>query len=162
MREAMPWERNSARIRTPPDVKTPPLSILLVEDNPADAYLTILALQGHELCRDIRVVEHGEQALAFLRKEGGYADAFRPDLIVLDLNLPRMDGLSFLSLIKSDPAFRTIPVVILSTSSAEKDLTQAYHLGAAHYFVKPNDLQGCLKFGHTLAQVWQRLTSTTS
>jgi CheY-like chemotaxis protein len=155
----MPWEKNSTSFDTPRDRKTP-LNILLVEDNPADAYLTILALQDHGLCHEIRVVEHGEQALAFLRQEGGYADAFRPDLIVLDLNLPRMDGLSFLSLIKSDPALRTIPVVILSTSSAEKDLTQAYRLGAAHYFVKPNDLQGCLRFGHTLAQVWQRLTTS--
>jgi chemotaxis family two-component system response regulator Rcp1 len=156
----MPWEKISTNIQEPRDIRTPPLNILLVEDNPADAYLTILALQDHELCQDIRVVEHGEQALSFLRKEGGYADAFRPDLIVLDLNLPRMDGFALLSTVKSDPALRPIPVVILSTSSAEKDLTQAYHLGAAHYFVKPNDLQGCLRFGHTLAQVWKRLTTT--
>jgi CheY-like chemotaxis protein len=71
-----------------------------------------------------------------------------------------MDGFTLLSAVKSDPVLRTIPVVILSTSSAEKDLTQAYLLGAAHYFVKPTDLQGCLKFGHTLAQVWERLTTT--
>jgi two-component system, chemotaxis family, response regulator Rcp1 len=157
----MPWEQNSASIYAPRDTRMPPLNILLVEDNPADAYLTILALQDHELYQGIRVVENGEQALAFLRKEGGYADAFRPDLILLDLNLPRMDGFTLLSAVKSNPALRTIPVVILSTSSAEKDLTQAYHLGAAHYFVKPNDLQGCLRFGHTLAQVWKRLTTTT-
>ena len=158
----MPWEKTTASFQAQRDMKTPPLNILLVEDNPADTYLTILALQDHELCQDIRVVEHGEQALAFLRKEGGYAEAFRPDLIVLDLNLPRMDGFSLLSTVKLDPVFRTIPVVILSTSSAEKDLTQAYLLGAEHYLVKPNDLQGCLKFGHTLAQVWKRLTSTTT
>lgn len=156
----MPWEKMTESIRTQRDMKTPPLNILLVEDNPADAYLTILALRDHELCQDILVVEHGEQALSFLRKEGKYADAFRPDLIVLDLNLPRMDGFAFLSAVKSDPALRTIPIVILSTSSAEKDLTQAYRLGAAHYFVKSNDLQGCLRFGHTLAQVWERLMST--
>ena len=143
-------------------MRSPPLNILLVEDNPADAYLTILALQDHEFCQEIRVVEHGEQALSFLRKEKGYVDAFRPDLIVLDLNLPRMDGFTLLSTVKSDPAFRTIPVVILSTSSAEKDFTQAYHLGAAHYCVKPNDLQGCLRFGHTLARIWRCLTSTTT
>jgi CheY-like chemotaxis protein len=143
-------------------MKTSPLNILLVEDNPADAYLTMLALQDHELYQDIRVVEHGEQALSFLRKEGEYADAFSPDLIVLDLNLPRMDGFTVLATVKSDPALRSIPVVILSTSSAEKDLTQAYRLGAAHYFVKPNDLQGCLSFGHTLAEVWEQLASTTT
>ena len=143
-------------------VAMPPLNILLVEDNPADAYLTTLALQDHELCKDIRVVEHGEQALAFLRQEGGYAKAFRPDLIVLDLNLPRMDGLAVLSAVKADPAFRAIPVVIFSTSSAEKDFTQAHFLGAEYYFVKPNDLQGCLMFGHTLAQVWQQLMKKTA
>ena len=136
------------------------IRVLLVEDNPADAYLTILALQDHDLYQEIRVVEHGEQALAFLRQEGGYTDAFRPDLIILDLNLPRMDGLAFLSIIKSDPALWTIPVVILSTSSAEKDRTRAYQLGAVQYFVKPNDLQGCLRFGQTLAQVWQRFTTS--
>ena len=157
----MPWEKISTNTQAPRDMKAPPLNVLLVEDNPADAYLTILALQDHELCQDIRVVEHGEQALSFLRQEGGYTDAFRPDLIVLDLNLPRMDGFALLSVVKSDLALRTIPVVILSTSSAEKDLTKAYHLGAAHYFVKPNDLQGCLRFGHTLAQVWKRLRTAT-
>ena len=158
----MPWEKITANLQIQGNVKTPPLNILLVEDNPADAYLTILALQDHEIFQDIRVVEHGEQALSFLRKEGEYRDAFRPDLIVLDLNLPRMDGFSLLSIVKSDPAFRTIPVVILSTSNTERDLTQAYHLGAAYYFVKPNDLQGCLRFGHTLAEVWKRLTSKTT
>jgi len=145
----------SAHVRR--DIAMPPLNILLVEDNPADAYLTSLALQDHEFCKDIRVVEHGEQALAFLRREGVYAEMFRPDLIVVDLNLPRMDGLALLSVVKANPAFRAIPVVILSTSNAKKDFTQAQLLGAAHYFVKPNDLQGCLMFGHTLAEVWHQL-----
>jgi len=71
-----------------------------------------------------------------------------------------MDGLAVLSAVKADPALCSIPVMILSTSSAEKDFTQAYLLGAAHYFVKPNDLQGCLMFGHTLAEVWQQLMAT--
>ena len=135
----------------------PPLNILLVEDNPADAYLTKLALQDNRLCKNLRVVEHGEQALSFLRQEGSYAGAFRPDLIILDLNLPRMDGFAVLKIVKADSAFCTIPVVIFSTSSAEQDITQAYLLGAAHYFIKPNDLHECLMFGHTLTQVWHRL-----
>jgi two-component system response regulator len=136
-----------------------PLNILLVEDNPADAYLTALALRDNELYQDIRVVEHGENALSFLRQEGSYAGVFRPDLIILDLHLPRMDGLALLKAIKSDAALCTIPIVIFSTSSAEQEITLAYHLGAAHYFVKPNDLHECLTFGDTLAQVWQRLTT---
>jgi len=136
-----------------------PLNILLVEDNPADAYLTTLALQDHEICKNLHVVEHGEQALAFLRQEGIFEEMFRPDLIILDLNLPRMNGFAVLAAIKADLSLRTIPVVILSTSSAEQDLTQAYQLGAAYYFIKPNDLQGCLMFGHTLAKVWRQLTS---
>lgn len=144
------------------DTTMPPLNILLVEDNPADAYLTTLSLQNHELCKEICVVETGEQALTFLRREGLYAGAFHPDLVLLDLNLPRMDGFAVLSAIKADPALRAISVVILSTSSAERDRTQAHLLGASHYFVKPNDLQECLLFGHSLAQVWQRLVATTS
>ena len=156
----MGWEKRPASAHGHQDIAMPPLKILLVEDNPADAYLTKLAVQDHALCKEMCVVEHGEQALAFLRQEGAYAGAFRPDLIILDLNLPRMDGFSVLSVVKADPAFRAIPVVILSSSNAEKDLTQAHLLGAASYFVKPNDLRECLMFGHTLAQVWQQLMAT--
>ena len=138
-------------------IDIPSLNILLVEDNPADAYLTTLALQEADLCKELHVVEHGEQALAFLRQQGAYTGVARPDLIILDLNLPRMDGFAVLTAFKTDPVICTIPVVILSTSRAEQDVTQAYHLGAVQYFVKPNDLHECLMFGHTLAGVWQRL-----
>lgn len=155
----MEWKNITVSAYEQRNITMPPLNILLVEDNPADAYLTSLALQDNRLCKNLRVVEHGEQALSFLRQEGNYAGVFRPDLIVLDLNLPRMDGLTVLAAIKADAAFCAIPVVILSTSSAERDLTQAHLLGAAHYFIKPNDLHGCLMFGHTLAQVWQQLTT---
>jgi|SRR5581483_7554907 len=158
----MGWEKRPAGTHGHQHIARPPLNILLVEDNPADAYLTKLALEDHALCKEIRVVEHGEHALAFLRHEGVYAGAFRPDLILLDLNLPRMDGLTVLSVVKADPAFRTIPVMILSTSNAEKDLTQAHLLGAEYYFVKPNDLHECLIFGHTLARVWQQLMTTNT
>jgi two-component system, chemotaxis family, response regulator Rcp1 len=139
----------------------PSLNILLVEDNPADAYLTMLALQEADLCKEFHVVEHGERALAFLRQQGPYTGVARPDLIILDLNLPRMDGLAALTAFKTDPAICTIPVVILSTSSAERDIAQAYRLGAVRYFVKSNDLQECLMFGHTLAGVWQHLTDAS-
>jgi len=143
------------------NINMPLLNILLVEDNPADAYLTLLALQEAELCKEFHVVEHGEHALAFLRQQGQYMGVTRPDLIILDLNLPRMDGLATLTAFKTDPSICTIPVVILSTSRAEQDITQAYRLGAVQYFVKPNDLQECLMFGHTLAGVWQRLTDVS-
>lgn len=154
--------KNTASAYERRDITMSPLNILLVEDNPADAYLTTLALKDNEICKSLRVVEHGEQALAFLRQEGVYAEAFRPDLIVLDLNLPRMDGLTLLAVIKADAILRAIPVMILSTSNAQQDLTQAHLLGAAHYFIKPNDLHECLMFGNSLAQVCQKLTTATA
>lgn len=134
------------------------LNILLVEDNPADVYLTRLALQEAQLYKELHVVEHGEQALAFLRQQERYAGVVRPDLIILDLNLPEMGGLDVLRAVKADPLLCTIPVIIFSTSCAEQDINQAYQLGATQYFVKPNDLHDCLNFGHTVAQRWQRLT----
>lgn len=140
------------------NINMPLLNILLVEDNPADVYLTRLALQEAHVCKELHVVEQGEQALAFLRQQERFAGVVRPDLIILDLNLPRMGGLEILRTVKADPLFYTIPIVIYSTSSAEQDIHQAHCLGAAQYFVKPNDLQECLKFGHTVAQVWQRVT----
>ncbi len=139
----------------------PSLNILLVEDNPADAYLTRLALQEADLCNDLHVVEKGEHALSFLRHQEPYTAVSRPDLIILDLNLPRMSGLDVLRECKTDPVICAIPVVIFSTSSAEKDISQAYLLGAVQYFVKPNDLQECLRFGHRLTQVWHRVTGTS-
>lgn len=144
------------------NVTMPSLNILLVDDNPADVYLTKLALRDEGLCKNLRVVEYGEHALAFLRREGLYGDAFLPDLVILDLNLPRMSGLAVLAAMKADPVLRPIPVVVFSTSSAEQDRRQAYGLGAAYYLTKPNSLQECLTFGPTLAQVWQQLTPTTT
>jgi CheY-like chemotaxis protein len=143
------------------NVAMPSLNILLVEDNPADVYLARLALQNEGLCKNLRVVEYGEQALAFLKREGRYADAFPPDLVILDLNLPRMSGFTVLAAMKADPVLRTIPVIVFSTSSAEHDLRQAYELGAAYYLTKPNTLQECLAFGPTLARIWQHLPPPT-
>jgi two-component system, chemotaxis family, response regulator Rcp1 len=141
------------------NITMPSLNILLVEDNPADAYLTTMALQEAHLCNELHVVEYGEHALSFLRHQEPYTEVSRPDLIILDLNLPRMNGLEVLSKVKADPAICTIPVVVFSTSQAEQDISQAYRLGVVQYFVKPNDLQECLLFGHSLARVWQRLTN---
>ncbi len=154
-------EQTAANTNEQRNINMPLLNILLVEDNPADAYLTRLALQEANFCNDLHVVEKGEHALSFLRRHEPYTHVGRPDLIILDLNLPRMNGLDVLRECKTDPALCTIPVVIFSTSSAEQDITQAYLLGAVQYFVKPNDLQECLRFGHRLAQVWHRVTGAS-
>lgn len=113
--------------------------ILLIEDNPADARLTLEALKQSTLECRVVIVAHGEDALALLRCEGRYTAASRPDLIVLDLNLPRMDGHEVLATIKATPALRDIPVIILTTSSAEHDKERSYALGASSFLVKPYD-----------------------
>jgi chemotaxis family two-component system response regulator Rcp1 len=113
------------------------VTILLVEDNPADAELTQKGLKRAKVLTDLHVVEDGEQALAFLRREPPYAEAPRPDLIFLDLNLPKMDGREVLAEIKSDPALEHIPVVILTSSDADADVLKAYKLKASCYVKKP-------------------------
>jgi len=115
-----------------------PFVILLVEDEPADAHLLKVALRGSQTAIDLRWVNDGIEALEFLRREG---DCFRtaphPDLILLDLNMPRMDGREFLAAIKQEPQFRDIPTVMLTTSDVERDVVASYQLGAAGYVVKP-------------------------
>jgi CheY-like chemotaxis protein len=114
-----------------------PVQILLVEDSPSDVAMTKAALREGRIANDIHVVDDGEKAMAFLRQEGGYAGAPRPDLILLDLNLPRMDGREVLAEVKSDPILHIIPVVVLTTSSAEADILRAYDLHANSYVTKP-------------------------
>lgn len=113
------------------------VTILLVEDNPADAELTQKGLQRAKLWTDLHVVEDGEQALAFLRHQAPYAEAPQPDLIFLDLNLPKMDGREVLAEIKSDPLLEHIPVVVLTSSDADADVLKAYKLKASCYVKKP-------------------------
>jgi CheY-like chemotaxis protein len=131
-----------------------PVEILLVEDNAADARL------AHEVIREARVRNHlswvrdGVEALAFLRREGAYAHAPRPDLILLDLNLPRRDGRELLADLKSETRFRRIPVVILTTSQAEEDIVKAYHLQANSYIAKPMDLGQFLKVVKAIEAFW--------
>jgi two-component system, chemotaxis family, response regulator Rcp1 len=117
-----------------------PVEILLVEDNLADVRLTQETLKEEKLNNNLSVVNDGVEALAFLRREGKYINAVRPDLILLDLNLPRKDGREVLSEIKTDPNLMTIPVVVLTVSEAEKDILQSYRLYANCYIVKPLDL----------------------
>lgn len=114
-----------------------PARILMVEDNEGDVLLTRLALKDSKILVELDVVEDGVEAIDYLRHRGKHAGAPRPDLILLDLNLPRMDGREVLTEVKSDPDLRRIPVVILTGSSAEEDLVRAYDLHANCYVVKP-------------------------
>jgi CheY-like chemotaxis protein len=116
------------------------LRILLVEDDPADAALVEGALDAHPRPSELHVTGDGAEALAFLRHQDPYADAPRPDLILLDLNMPRMSGHEALQQIKTDPALRTIPVVVFTTSSLPEDVSDSYHAYANAYVTKPLDL----------------------
>jgi chemotaxis family two-component system response regulator Rcp1 len=118
-----------------------PVEILLVEDNPGDVELTLLALNEGKIVNNLSVTEDGIEAMAFLRREGLYQDAARPDLILLDLNLPRMDGRETLAAIKQSPELCDIPVVILTTSEAERDILESYKLHANCYIRKPVELE---------------------
>ena len=113
------------------------IDILLVEDDPGDVVLTTEALSGSKLTNILHVAENGELAMKFLRREAPYDGAPRPDLILLDLNLPRMDGREVLAAIKGDPDLRRIPVVVLTTSEAEEDILRSYDLHANAYVTKP-------------------------
>jgi len=116
------------------------LKILLVEDNPADVRLTEEVLNDINIPNEMTTVSNGEDALAYLRRESNYADAVRPDIILLDLNLPKKDGREVLAEIKRDPDLRSIPVIVLTTSRAEQDVRTAYDLHVNCYIVKPLDL----------------------
>ncbi|MFI6391222.1 response regulator [Nonomuraea sp. NPDC050547] len=116
-----------------------PIEVLLVEDDQGDILLTREAFELNKVKNRLHVVNDGEQALAFLRREEGYADAPRPDLVLLDLNLPRMDGMEVLQEVKADATLRSIPVVILTTSEAEEDIIRSYQLHANAYVTKPVD-----------------------
>jgi CheY-like chemotaxis protein len=117
------------------------VDVLLVEDDPGDVLMTQEAFADHKVHNRLHVVSDGVEAMAFLRKEGSYADAITPDLILLDLNLPKMDGREVLAAIKKDETLRSIPVVILTTSEAEEDVLRSYSLHANAYVTKPVDFE---------------------
>ena len=131
-----------------------PINILLVEDNPGDVRLTVEALKEGKVRNHLSVVPDGVEALAFLRNQGQYTDAPRPDLMLLDLNLPRMDGREVLAEIKDDPSLRRIPVVVLTTSEAEADVLKSYALHANCYFTKPVDLEQFINVIGTIEDFW--------
>ena len=131
-----------------------PMEILLIEDNPGDVRLTREALRDTEVHTRLSVVADGEAALAFLRREGPFAEAPRPDLILLDLNLPKKDGREVLAEIKADPALRRIPVVVLTTSEAEQDIVRSYDLHANCYITKPVDLDAFIEVVRSIEGFW--------
>jgi chemotaxis family two-component system response regulator Rcp1 len=131
-----------------------PVQILLVEDNPGDARLAREGLSECKIRNNLHVVDDGVKAMAFLRREGDYASACRPDLILLDLNLPRKDGLQVLREIKTDQGLKVIPVVVLTTSMADQDITNSYALHANCYVVKPLGLPQFLDAMRSIEDFW--------
>ena len=131
-----------------------PIEVLLVEDSPGDVRLTREALKDAKVHISLHVASDGIEAMAYLQCEGPYVNAIRPDLILLDLNLPRKDGRQVLKEIKESPTLRSIPVVILTTSSSEADILQSYDLHANCYISKPVDLDGFLKVVQSIDSFW--------
>jgi CheY-like chemotaxis protein len=131
-----------------------PIEILLVEDNPGDVRLTIEGLNEGKVRNNLHVARDGVEALAFLRREGHFVNVVRPDLILLDLNLPRKDGREVLTDIKSDPALKTIPVVVLTTSRAEQDVLDSYALQANCYITKPVALEQFITVVKSIEDFW--------
>jgi chemotaxis family two-component system response regulator Rcp1 len=131
-----------------------PVEILMVEDNPGDVRLTMEALRDAKVLNHMSVAADGVEAMAFLRREGKHAHAPRPDLILLDLNMPRKDGREVLAEVKEDPDLRRIPVVILTTSTAEKDIVESYNLHANCYISKPVDLDQFLSVVKSIEDFW--------
>lgn len=135
-----------------------PFDILLVEDEPADANLVKAALRENKVFCNLHHVLDGVEALAFLRRDEGFRDAPQPDMILLDLNMPRMNGREFLAAIKADAALQAIPVVVLTTSDVERDVAASYKLGAAGYITKPVDMEQFIDAIRQLGNYWFTLT----
>lgn len=135
-------------------IRSHPIDILLVEDNPGDVRLTLEAFKEAKLRNILHVCADGEEALAYLRREGDHAAATRPDLILLDLNLPKVDGREVLQAIKTDPVLRPIPVVVLTTSSADEDVLRVYELAGNCYITKPVDFENFINVIRSIEDFW--------
>ncbi len=133
-----------------------PIEILLIEDNPADVRLTEEALLEGRMSNHLSVAGDGETALQMLRREGVYANQPRPDLILLDLNLPKLDGRDVLAQLKQDPVLRKIPIIVLTTSSAREDIEQSYRLHANCYISKPVEYGEFLEVIRLIEDFWLR------
>jgi CheY-like chemotaxis protein len=139
-----------------------PIEILLVEDNPGDARLTIEAFKEGRVTNSLTVINDGADALAYLRREGKYSAAKQPDLVLLDLNLPKMDGREVLAEVKSDERLRNIPVIVLTTSSGPEDVKRAYGSHANCYITKPVDLDQFLRVVQSIENFWLSLVKLPS
>ncbi len=131
-----------------------PIEVLLVEDNPGDAQLTRIALEDSKISINLNVVEDGVEAMAFLRKEDKYIKVPHPDIVLLDLNLPRKDGREVLAEIKADQNLKRIPVVVLTTSQSEEDILKAYNLSANCFITKPVDFDQFVKIVKSIENFW--------
>ena len=136
-----------------------PVEILVVEDNPADAHLAKDALLAGTVPKRVNVVTDGVQALDYIRRRGAFKNALRPDLVFLDLNLPKRGGLEVLKEIKTDPQLRSITVIVLTTSSYETDVNAAYELLANCYIVKPVDLEAFFSMMRSIEEFWMSMAS---
>ena len=135
------------------------IDILLVEDNPDHVELILKALRDNNVLNEVHVATNGEEALDFLHQRGGYADAARPGLILLDIKLPRMDGIEVLRQIKADPRLKPIPVVVLTTSASKEEMMESYNCGASSYIVKPVDFEQFVKVVKELKFYWTLVNS---
>jgi two-component system, chemotaxis family, response regulator Rcp1 len=131
-----------------------PIEILMVEDNPGDVRLTREALKGGKVWNELTVVTDGVAALDYLHRRAPYESGVRPDLVLLDLNLPKKDGREVLAAMKADPSLKKIPVVILTTSQAEEDVVRAYNLNANCYVTKPVDFEQFTRIVQAIEQFW--------
>lgn len=131
-----------------------PAVILIIEDNPGDVELIRQAFKNFKILNSLENVSDGEKAMQFLKKEGSYKNAPRPDIILLDLNLPRKDGREVLSDIKNDPGLKSIPIIVLTSSSAEEDVVKAYDLHANCYIKKPVDFDGLMNVVQSIDNFW--------
>lgn len=138
------------------------VEILLVEDNPGDARLTQEAFNEGRLMNNLSVVTDGAEALAYLRQQGKYANSTRPDLVLLDLNLPKKDGREVLAEIKADEGLKMIPVVVLTTSASQEDVARAYGSHANCYITKPVDLDQFLRVAQSIENFWLSLVRLPS
>ena len=138
------------------EVENPPIpvKILLVDDNPGDIELTKVALRDAKIMNEIHVARDGAEALAFLRCQGEFADAPRPDLVLLDLKMPKVDGFQVLAEMKAEPELRSIPVIVMSSSDAEKDLVRAYDAQVSAYLVKPSNFDEYFNAIRAVKELW--------
>jgi chemotaxis family two-component system response regulator Rcp1 len=134
--------------------ETRPIEILLIEDSPSDTALTIEALEEGKIANNLSHVEDGVEAMEFLRRQGKYKNAPRPDLIMLDLNLPRKDGREVLVEIKNDEGLKIIPIIVLTTSRSDKDILQSYKLNANCYITKPVDFRQFMDVVRSIEKFW--------